>query len=344
VIRDDGRDGGGSGRLRLGRLLARLGALCLAASVACGCSPNPAGPGDDTPAGPEQDRAWGIYCLDLATDEVELIFTSDNSLHRIDLNSDGTSLVFQEDFGPDTFTDSEICVVGTEGTGYRRLTTNGWLDAYPCWSPDDSEILFLSWPDYPANTMDIYLMDAGGLNPSLLYDSGFHDGDCAWEDTSIVFTRESRIWIMNQDGSGARQVTDYALAGQQGAADLPFGDYDPRLRPGDHLLCFDRMVDDRVPSGNYDFFIITPEGTAETRITSTEYSQFIAEWSRTGNRLVFTVAAIEGEGRFDIYAMNANGTGYASVTPAGWPVEFLCTHPIFSEDDSKVYFVGQWWE
>jgi hypothetical protein len=134
--------------------------------------------------------------------------------------------------------------------GAGRLTSNRWLDAYPCWSPDDSEILFLSWPDYPNNTMGIYLMDAEGLAPSLLYDSGFHDGDCAWEGTSIVFTRESQIWIMDEDGTNARQVTDYALAGVQGAADLPFGDYDPRLRPGRGLICFDRMVDDRVPSGD----------------------------------------------------------------------------------------------
>jgi hypothetical protein len=42
--------------------------------------------------------------------------------------------------------------------------------------------------------------------------------------------------------------------------------------------------------------------------------------------------------------MNANGTGYENITPAGWPAEFLCTHPVFSEDDSRIYFVGQWWE
>jgi dipeptidyl aminopeptidase/acylaminoacyl peptidase len=330
--------------VRLGGFLRLLAAAGLLAAVACGCSSTPSDPGDVGPSGPEHDRAWGIYRLDPATDEVDLIFSSENSLHRIDLNADGTRLVFQEDFGPDTFTDSEICVVGTDGTGYARLTANGWLDAYPCWSPDDSEILYLSWPDYPANTMDIYLMNAATRDAELFYDSGFHDGDCAWEGADIVFTRESQIWIMDEDGTNARQVTDYALAGQQGAADLPFGDYDPRLRPGEDLVCFDRMVDDRVPSGNYDFFLITSEGEAETRITFTEYSQFITEWSRDGDRLVFTVAAIEGEGRFDIYTMNADGTAYENVTPADWPAEFLCTHPVFSADESRIYFVGQWWE
>ncbi|MEE8572801.1 MAG: hypothetical protein V3T20_06040, partial [Gemmatimonadota bacterium] len=293
---------------------------------------------------PEHVGAWGIYVLERSTDHVELIFSSDNSLHRLDLSSDGSTLVFQMDFGPDQFAHSEVCVVGTDGSGYSRLTSNGWLDAYPCWSPDDTEILFLSWPDYPQNTMDIYLMDAATRDASLLYDSGFHDGDCAWEGDRIVFTRESQIWIMDQDGTGASQVTDYVLAGQQGAADLPFGDYDPRLRPGGDLICFDRMMDDQVPSGNYDFFTITPEGTGETQITSTAYSQFITEWSRAGDELVFLVAGIDGQGLYDMYTMNADGSDYEDITPVDWPALFLCSHPIFSEDASKIYFVGQWWE
>jgi Tol biopolymer transport system component len=192
--------------------------------------------------------------------------------------------------------------------------------------------------------MDICLMEASGGEPALLYDSGFHDGDCHWEGDRIVFTRESQIWIMNGDGTGATQVTDYELAGQQGAADLPFGDYDPRLRPGGDIICFDRMVDDQVASGNYDFFTITPEGTGETRITFTGHSQFIAEWSNAGDRLVFTLAAVNGQGRYDIWMMNADGSDCGDVTPGHWPAEFLCTHPIFSPDDSQIYFVGQWWE
>ena len=41
---------------------------------------------------------------------------------------------------------------------------------------------------------------------------------------------------------------------------------------------------------------------------------------------------------------HADGSDYEGVTPADWPAEFLCMHPVFSEDASKIYFVGQWWE
>ena len=64
----------------------------------------------------------------------------------------------------------------------------------------------------------------------------------------------------------------------------------------------------------------------------------------TTRSLVFIVAAIDGQGRYDMYTMDADGAEHENITPADWPAEFLCMHPVFSEDASKIYFVGQWWE
>jgi Tol biopolymer transport system component len=317
--------------------------LCIAVLVSSGCSSNPSAPGNGSGA-PEHDKRYGIYSLDPTTAAVELIYSSENSIHRVHANPAGTRLVFREDFGDDVFRDSEICLVNTDGTGYQRVTSNAWLDTYPSWSPDGTKIIFLSWPDYPSNTLDVFLMDSDGSNVVELYDSGFHDGDCSWTGSQIVFTRESQIWIMDDDGSDARQVTDYPLAGQQGNAVLPFGDYDPRLDPSGTIICFDRMVDDQSPSGNYDFYTIGIDGTGETAITNTGWQQFMAEWSHAGDRLLFTVAAMGGGGIYDMYTMRPDGSDRSDITPGDWPPEFLCSHGVFSHDDSRIYFVGEWWE
>jgi Tol biopolymer transport system component len=315
--------------------------LGVAIVVGSGCS-SPAA--ENGRGAPEHDKRYGIYCLDPVTGAVDLIYSSENSLHRVHENGVGTKLVFREDYGNDPFRDSEISLVNTEGTGYQRLTHNTWLDAYPSWSPNGAKILFLSWPDYPASTMDIFVMDSDGSHVAKLYDSGFHDGDCSWSGSQIVFTRQSQVWIMDDDGTHARQVTDYARAGQQGDADLPFGDYDPRLDPTGTVISFDRMVGDESPSGNYDFYTISVNATGEAAITNTRWQQFMAEWSHAGDRLLFTLASKGGDGIYDLYTMKPDGSNLLNVTPANWPANFLCSHGVFSHDDSRIYFVGEWWE
>jgi len=307
----------------------------------CGCALDNS---NTTNTIPEHDKRYGIYSIELITGVVELIYSSDNSLHRIHENHTGTKLIFQENFGDDTFQDSEICLLNSNGTGYRRITDNVWLDASPSWSPDGTKILFLSWPDYPDNTLDIFMMDSNGTNPTELYDSGFHDADCNWVGSKIVFTRESQIWIMDDNGTNARQVTDYQRAGQWGSANLPFGDYDPRLNPTGTIISFERMVDDQSTSGNYDIYTINSNGTGETAITETGWQQFIAEWSHADDQLLFTVAAKGEGGLYDMYTMNPDGSDLTNITPENWPSEFLCSRGIYSYDDSKIYFVGEWWE
>ena len=50
-----------------------------------------------------------------------------------------------------------------------------------------------------------------------------------------------------------------------------------------------------------------------------------------------------GGGIYDIYTIGPNGGGLENLTPSDWPTDFLCTHPLYSPDDSLIYFVGQWW-
>jgi len=209
------------------------------------------------------------------------------------------------------------------------------------WSPDDSEIAFLSWRD---DDLDIHLMNADGTGERLLFDSGSHDADLDWNGNKIVFTSDCRIWSMNPDGTGATALSDPPRACEWGNANLPFGDYDPRLSSDGSEVVFERLEDDTSPHGNYNFFRMALDGTSQTRLTSTGYSQGLGSWSHSGSEIVFTVSAIDGEGEYHLYIMGRDGSNILKIRPSYFPPEFLCHAAIFSQDDTSLYFVGDWWQ
>lgn len=306
-----------------------------------------AGCSKDSPSEPEErsvphQERWGIYALDRATGDVTLIYSSARKIETLRLNPAGDRLVFSCEMDGDGDSYREICTLGVDGDSLVRLTDNDHWDLYPCWSPDGDRITFLSWRH---TNLDIYIMNApDGGNQHLLYDSGFHDSDLHWQGDRIVFTRNSQIWIMNEDGTGDRQVTDPPRAGQWGQANLPFGDYDPRLHPDLDRIVFSRLLDDTSVHGNYDFFSIPADSGAEQRLTETGYSQSLASFSRTGEELVYVVGAIGTQGKYDLYLMNQDGSNNHDITPEYFPDNFLCQFAVFSANDAVIYFIGEWWE
>jgi len=290
---------------------------------------------------------WGIYVLDLATLEVQLVYSTTPEIVSLDLNPAGDTLAFSVKSATTEALDpgSEIYAVGVDGSGLARLTDNSYFDTYPSFSPDGSKIAFLSTRSSTAGaTLDIYVMNSDGSGQQLVYDSGGHDADVCWGSTDrIAFTRDHQIWSIKSDGSDPRQVTDPANAGLWGSANLPIGDYDPRFCPSASRIAFERLVDVSTSTGSYEIFVIRSNGTSETQVTTTGYAQGFANWSHDGQQLVFIVAAIAGEGKYDIYLMNADGSLSRNVTPDYFPAEFLCHNAVFSQDNSQVYFIGQWY-
>lgn len=286
------------------------------------------------------EARWGIYSLDLTSQEVTLLYSSADEIANLDLNAAGDRFAFSQKVGGNDLRNLEIFTVGVDGLDVERLTANNYSDTYPAWSPDSSRIAYLSWP---GSTMDIYTMQVDGSRAALLYDSGDHDGDVDWVNGLIVFTQNSRIWIMNSDGSGALRLTDPPRAGEKGDADLPFGDYDPRLSPDGKQVVFERLIDDANPQGNYDLYKIDVDGSDLTPLTDNGYTQGLPAWAHTGDRIVYIISAVNGVGQYDAHAILPDGTGDRSVTPGYFPSRFLMHGAVFSKSDSALYFIGEWW-
>ena len=284
---------------------------------------------------------WGIYELDLEAGQVAVIYSSPRKLETLSVDEAGERLAFTTWIGGDADENREICVLGVDGGSFVRLTDNEVWDLYPTWSPDGSEMAYLSWRN---ETLDIWVMDSDGGGQRLLYDSGGHDADIDWVGDTIAFTRNSQIWMMGCDGSDPRRLTDPPRAGEWGGSVLPFGDYDPRISPDGGRVVFERMVDDSSPHGNYDLYMVNIDGTGETRLTENGWTQGLASWSGDGERLVYLVSAVGLEGRYDVYMIDADGSDIRDLTAELFPPGFLAHSPVFSADDESIYFIGQWWD
>jgi Tol biopolymer transport system component len=328
-------------RGRIGTLLC--GSLMIIASLLliAGCSKDSTNsePGKTVP----HEGRWGIYELNPASQDVRLIYSTDDEMNTsaLRLNSAGDKFVFAQKIGDTTDQNYEICTVDTGGGNFMRLTDNAYFDVYPAWSPDDNSIAFLSWRDAD---FDLYVMDANGANAHLLYNSGSHDADIDWAADIIVFTSGSKIWKIDSGGANPTQLTDPSRAGEWGDANLPFGDYDPRLSDDGAKIVFERMEDDTSPYGNYNLFVIDSTGAGETRLTDNGYSQGLPEWSHSGDKVVYIVSAIGSAGAYDLYMINADGSNNHSITPGYFPATFLCHAATFSPDDTHIYFIGEWYQ
>lgn len=284
---------------------------------------------------------YGIYALTLATDAVELLFGTDDRISDLHLNWAGDRFVFAREPAVDGIEADEIWTVIADGSNPTRLTDNLFLDTYPCWSPDGSQVAFLSWRD---STLDIFVMNADGTDQRLLYDSGRHDGDVDWVGDEMVFTQGSCIWRMRSDGTQAEQVTNPPRAGEWGNAVLPFGDYDPRLSPDGTRIVFERMVGDSSSHGNYEIFLANADGSDVQQLTGTGYTQGMCCWTRDSERVAFIISAIGNAGSYRLHLMNRDGSDEHGLTPGYFPSGFLCNYPAFSPQGAVLYFIGEWWE
>lgn len=110
----------------------------------------------------------------------------------------------------------DIYTIASDGSNLTRLTDDPAIDTQPRWSPDGTQIVFVSKRDGNQN-FEIYLMDADGSNLTRLTDNPGPDVDpifspdgqyIAWASWPDPNMDNKDIWVMNADGSNKRRLTD----------------------------------------------------------------------------------------------------------------------------------------
>ena len=195
--------------------------------------------------------------------------------------------------------DFEIYVMDSDGGNVTQLTDNDVADLYPSWSRDGTKIAFTEEVDADA---EVFAMNADGSEQTQLTENDVEDRYPTWspDGTEIAFSTAAtggyEIALMNADGSDVRSLTD-------NEAD----DDAPDWSPDRSLLVFSSNRN----GGNFDIWTMTPEGDDPSRLATASREDAIPRWVGDGSRIVFDS---NRDGDFEIFLMNADGSGQTQLT------------------------------
>jgi TolB protein len=216
-------------------------------------------------------------------------------------------------FAREGLSETQIWTINPDGTDARQLTTEGWSNTQPSWSPDGSKIVFVS---NRGPGPRVWAMDADGSNQVPLTDDVLYAMGPVWspDGTKIAFARyvdNYDIWVMDADGTDQVNVT------QDPAEDLW-----PSWRPGTTTLAFQSNRD-----GNSEIYAIDAGGGGLANLTNTPaVGEYEPDWSPDGTRLVFNAGS-------NIAVMNADGSARTTVTTT-----HQASHAAWSPDGSRIVF------
>jgi TolB protein len=234
----------------------------------------------------------------------------------------------------------------------RRLTTDHFGYALPDVSPDGRRITFAS---RGSGEWAIYIMNADGTGRTKLVQRSAFDGSPRWSpdgsriafrsENETAFGRLGRIFVINVDGTGLRQVSPEDPT-------LYYYDDSPTWSPDGSKIAFSRtgllyvinadgtgltalpaegvvgsldwspdgtrlVYGNQADDGN--IFLIDPDGANPVALTATPEYDDQPRWSPDGGRVVF--CRVVNEDHFELFVINRDGTGEYNLAvgcPASW--------------------------
>ncbi|MCE9645772.1 MAG: DUF5050 domain-containing protein [Chloroflexi bacterium] len=186
----------------------------------------------------------------------------------------------------------EIYSIDINGDGMQRLTREiGSLYA-PELSPTGEWIIFTN------NGNGLWLMKPDGSNPHPLTASDDIDPTWSTNGSMIAFASSRagarQLFVMNQDGSNVRQVTDLPAMGGRSS-----------WSPDDARLAFYAG-----PKGDHNIYVINVDGTGLVQLTQGG-DNLGPSWSPDGNWIAF---ASFRDGNNEIYIIHPDGSGLTRLT------------------------------
>lgn len=199
------------------------------------------------------------------------------------VSPDGTRIAFTSDVDGNY----EIYTMAIDGTNVRQLTfTDPPIQHVgPKYSPDGTQLLYASDQDEadPANEQDLWIMPAEG-GPTTRLTSTINDRESrGWSPdgtrivTQTVKDGVGQLVVLNADGTGLKQITDFSadtpIFTPGGIFPVMAGAVTPAWSPDGDWIAFASNHE-----GNYDIYLIRPDGSGLTRLTQSPEAELSVGW------------------------------------------------------------------
>jgi len=293
-----------------------------------------------------------------------IAFASDQALDGTDAeNTNGTS---------------NIWLMNGDGSNIQSLTeitADNAESESPQWSPDGSQILFLSNKALDGsnaantnNACNVWVMNSDGSGQQALTSlTGSGLSDCSnaiWSpDGSQILYSSARaldgsnavnanttlnIWVMNADGSNDTLLTNYEAL----AADNLLGEWSPN---GTRIVYRSAGALDSTDTANsnetFNIWIMDSDGTDKeplTSLTANAADCFDPTFSPDGTKLAyFSPRKTDGTDagtspvNYNVWIINADGTGNAAVTSlTNEDAGFGALFPFWALDGNSLFFIS----